>query len=891
MKLEYERSAARKGFQAEQVSRANVQQILNQGQQEAANLRAFADSDIRERKRQADALEENYLFESKQEADNYEILQRNLATKVEEAVKGGQQAMQAQSAMFNSFATLSSTAAKLYGETKTKQDEITKQNDINKYFYDVEYRKKVDAAMEGMTFENAAVQVEAASERDAAEVLSFNKVPVAEFTERANKLSIGQRIAYVKGQTADYPGYASKFFGDLDKKVEVDGKAYTVRDVLANQTLYNEVLTNIVRPGFLREKGLMGLSIEAMSPGLASMRNVESQLVTAVGNEQIAKIKQDGLSAAEAQLTTLTGSELVAALPTIVKNLNYYNGYDTSKTRKQFVELLSATDASSEPLITGADRELLLDAKIFTGANGKPFSLRDYKGDMSTISKNLRDAKNEEYRRLRMDAQREAFTWYQESGRPKLEAAVAEIESTSASPDEKAVRLQQLVVDLKKELRNVSGGFDVNPGDFASYTTSLLDESKQEKEAYQDERIEKREVDLDLINAEPDAERRKVLEAAYERQQVEKYGPQFQQVLEANSQRAKTLTGGTASGTQVDPKFKNQFTTLVQRQLDEDFRKEFIKYKNANPTASDGLAALKAGEVIDGWVTDATTGSGTGRYRRTLSGTNTVIGFPGLQLSGPPRKTGTDLTNYARNWTEEIEQSESLLTGVQLRQISKNFYSGGGFNTPQAVSDLTQRINQLKIDQPDAGIVVPTPQELINKQIDAYNETMPEGMKIRSLKPNKAEEFLKRNSSYTRDILSDFPNLSTMRSSRALSATPEGRYLLDTSGRLPEAQGSFTGKPLPATADVKGTEYWSKMTPKDRADHVLVLLSDPTRFGYNGFPQPGQPNRITFSVSYNSPKMLQDLNAFFGENAIKMGIKDVLYGIPGHMDSLTVTFE
>ena len=94
MKLEYKRSAARKGFQAEQVSRSNVQQILNQGQQEAANLRAYADSDIRERKRQSQAMQENYEFEARQEAQNYEVLQRNLATKVEQTVKSGQQALE-----------------------------------------------------------------------------------------------------------------------------------------------------------------------------------------------------------------------------------------------------------------------------------------------------------------------------------------------------------------------------------------------------------------------------------------------------------------------------------------------------------------------------------------------------------------------------------------------------------------------------------------------------------------------------------------------------------------------------------------------------------------------------------------------------------------------------
>ena len=218
MKLEYQRSAARKGFQAEQVSRANVQQILNQGKQEADNLRAYADSDIRERNRQQQALQDNYEFEAKQAADNYEILQRNLATKVEETVRNGEAALKQQASMFDSFASLSKTAAVGYQDYKKKQDEITKNNDINKYFYDAEYRQQVDAAMEGMTFVNSAVEVEANSERDAAEVLSQNKVPVAEFSERASKLSIGQRIAYVQGQAADYPGYVAKALSNPDQK-------------------------------------------------------------------------------------------------------------------------------------------------------------------------------------------------------------------------------------------------------------------------------------------------------------------------------------------------------------------------------------------------------------------------------------------------------------------------------------------------------------------------------------------------------------------------------------------------------------------------------------------------------------------------------------------------
>jgi len=903
MKLQYQKSAARRGFQAEQVSRANVQQILNQGKQQADAVRAYGESDIRERNRQSQLMEENYQFEAKQAAENYDILQRNLATKVERAVTGGEIAAKQQAAMFDSFASLSKTAAVGYQEYTKKQDAITKQNDINKYFYDAEYRQKVDAAMEGMTIENSAVEIETNAERDAAEAVSINKVPVAEFSQRANRLSIGQRIAYVQGQAGEYPGYIAKQLANPDQKIEINGQAYQVRDILDNQELYNEYLTTTLRPKFLEEKGLMGLSLEAMSPGLQSMRTVENQLVTSVGNAQIRKIKSNILASAEGKLNTLKGSALQAQFPAIIQDMNYANDYNSLRTRKQLVELLKANDSAGQPLIpeNSTEYNIITSTPILKGPDGKTFALKDYRGDMEEIKTARARALNNAWQLENATLQRETEQYWALPGADgtspasRFNAEADRInQDPSLTPDQRDLKLQQLVTTAEKQFRDLTpAGYDVRPpANFTTTTRALLDDSREAKEAYQDERIQQGEVDYALIDNEPDPERRKVLEEALKVQEEKKYGPEYVAVKKSLADKAQALTGQYPGG-KFDPKYKSQYAPLVERALLEDFRVKFQEIR-ATGTKTDAQAAVDAGAYIDGLVSAGLGGKASGgvgagdpnaKYYRNFNTARGVVDFPNLNLKGRPRLTGKDLNDFAKDWTTKIQQSESLLSGAQLREQSDNFYVDGTFVTPQAVSDLRKKIKAFKDANPNSPLTVPTAQELVNAQIEAYNKTLPKDAQIRLLRPNAAEQELGKPSEAAIEIFSDWRNLSTVRTSRAFATSPGGEYLVQSSGRLPES--GFEGEDLTGL-QLSSKEQWATLNPDERAATLANQLST---LKYNGFPAPGQPNRVVFTSAYNSSKSLQNLNLFFGEHAFTLGVKDVLYGTPGHMDSLTVIFE
>ena len=156
----YKRSASRGGFSPVQVSRADVQQILNRGNRAAQLLKEQQDSDLEERERQNQAANNAFDFERRQEERNYDIeignidsslrasqiRQRDADREFQQTINRLNQESQQQERVFSSIAKLSSTAAKMVTDYQEKQDKITKQNDIAKYFSDPEYKARVDAA-------------------------------------------------------------------------------------------------------------------------------------------------------------------------------------------------------------------------------------------------------------------------------------------------------------------------------------------------------------------------------------------------------------------------------------------------------------------------------------------------------------------------------------------------------------------------------------------------------------------------------------------------------------------------------------------------------------------------------------------------------------------------
>ena len=187
---QYKRSASRGGFSPVQVSRAEVQQILRQGERDSKLLRDLAKSDLAEKKRQNDGANAAFNFETEQQERNYRIVQENLsqdlAAAQDEARVAEIESQRESSAAntFKQFAALSATAGKMFQDYKEKQDEIVKENDIAKYFSDPEYKARVDAAAQKMSVENELVASDALAQRNAADIASDDKVPVAQMSQQ-----------------------------------------------------------------------------------------------------------------------------------------------------------------------------------------------------------------------------------------------------------------------------------------------------------------------------------------------------------------------------------------------------------------------------------------------------------------------------------------------------------------------------------------------------------------------------------------------------------------------------------------------------------------------------------------------------------------------------------
>ena len=295
--MKYQRSASRGGFNPVRISRENVAKILQQGQRDAQLLKDVAESDLREGKRQIDGTNAAFNFEQEQDEKNIKIAQENATQQIraaqDEAAVYAREAQNPSSleSAFKSLSELSSTAATFYQEYKTKQDEIIKQNDINKYFSDPEYKAKVDAAAQSMSARNSATTVEALSEINAADAVVTDKVPVAEIAGQVVKLSPGQQEAYIRGQAAQYPGYISRWFSDVNNSMVIGGQEYSALEISQDPNLYAQAIPQL-RFGFLEQAGISNMSIEAQSNGLNGMVQVEGQLLAINGEEFVDRQKR-----------------------------------------------------------------------------------------------------------------------------------------------------------------------------------------------------------------------------------------------------------------------------------------------------------------------------------------------------------------------------------------------------------------------------------------------------------------------------------------------------------------------------------------------------------------------------------------------------------------------
>lgn len=752
---QYKRSASRGGFSPVQVSRAEVQQILRQGERDSKLLRDLAKSDLAEKKRQNDGANAAFNFETEQQERNYRIVQENLsqdlAAAQDEARVAEIESQRESSAAntFKQFAALSATAGKMFQDYKEKQDEIVKENDIAKYFSDPEYKARVDAAAQKMSVENELVASDALAQRNAADIASDDKVPVAQMSQQITQLSPGQQEAYTRSQANEYPAYIAQWFANAGSEGEA---------IKNDPTLYAQKVTEL-RMQFLKERSLTGMSLEALSGSLDGMMQVEGSLLSANGDEYIRKQRQ---LARKNAFDTFAGlgdasSVEVAAVQAqqIWSQLLYANNYNFVEALNEFQKM--ATDAA--PNVS----DILLNKVSFT--NGK--TLADYPTRFKEVQDDRTRQAIDDENLAQRDAQRLLIQTNRETS--VYDRTRELLKEAEGNP----VRTAQIINGIREEQRRISGDFNVSDPLLDDLLTSGESEAAANWQREFEDDAEKGTLDLAKADIAPDQESRDRYRAAFQQQEERRYGPNFAEVKSTIDAYAQNLTEVPNQPKRGSDQ-RNPYEGLVRQDLMDQFKTKFEKY------VSQGMGSAAAADTALGEVSqevkDSLANADGARYTRDVDASGVKFTNPALSDTfRGPAVVPPEVIN--RNITDPNFPNikGSVLTEAQLRLASKTYNArDGSFYIPNVVQRIADNSPNL------------TPIDLINKQIEAYNA---ESDTVRNEIPLLADdEYNERMDALDPEavsIFSNIPEISPRRATRAsIRSSSNGGQVLQSTNRM-----------------------------------------------------------------------------------------------------------
>lgn len=760
----FQKYASGGGFNPVRVSRENVNKILQQGARDAKLLKQFAESDLKEAKRQQDNKNAAFDFEQKQKARNEEIAQYNAQQQIAAAQNEQQvQIRESQNpgslaSVLSSVAQLSSTASQMYDTYKTEQDKITKQNDINKYFSDPEYRAKVDEAAMSMSMQNNAVATEAIFEVNVADAVSGDKLPVAQLANPIINLSPGQAEAYIQGKVMEYPGYIANFFSDPNNSLTIGGQNYDVIQISKDPDLYSRGLSEL-RTRFFEERGMDQLSVESMSKGLQSIMSTEGQLLAANADEYIETQRASSTQSANMLYAELDNSidlnslDAQAQVPQIWARLLYGNAGNFSATLEQYQDMVQSV---TNPVL----KEALESYKI----NDK-MTIMDY-------PRRARDIRNERTDRVIQDenrVQRAAQARFVANNREDnvLETYTQRLKEAQA---EGPIAVQQVINSIEEDQRIRANGFAVSDPAVEQLTSSYTTKSANGwREQFEEDSINGTLTEEQADQAPTSEDRKEYLEA-YQAQQDKRYGPNYDQVKENLDAAAKQLTEIPGVKRPVgDP---NPYETLIKKDLRNRFKVKFDELMSAgNLTAQQ--ASAEALTYVEGLVEQGLLNTPGSIYQREISATKSSVTFLNPQLTsalrGPAAVSRADINKALKQNPKTFQNiNGSILTEAQLREAALTYDAGdGSFFIPESVQYVHSLSN---------GNFKPI--DLINAQIDAYNVAQPDQSKhIERLEPNDFTKRLNDMDPESLSIFSDVRERSPRRLTRASLSTakPEER--------------------------------------------------------------------------------------------------------------------
>ena len=503
---------------------------------------------------------------------------------------------------FKQLSSISSTAAQMYQQYETKQAEITKENDFNRYFSDPEYRDSVDRAAMGMSLQNNAASTEALSELNAADAVSTDKTPIAQMAKGIIELSPGQQEAYLVAKAREYPGYIAKWFSDPENKMEIGGQVFTSTQIAEDPDLYGRSLTQL-RTQFNDSRGISSLSIEGASKGLNAMVQVEGQLLAANADDFVEKQRDlSTLSAntAFAELESnnnLTLLDAQAQIPQIWSKLLYGNGGDFSETLEAFQDMVEQTD---NPVL----RQALQSYKI-----NDNLTIMDYPRRARDINNNRTQREIDDENRKQRLAQAQLTQQNRESG--LLDTYKQQLDEVEGDP----VKTQQVINAIKEDQRKRSGGFAVSDPAVTQLTDNYsTNAAKGWREQFE---IDKQNQTLTQEQADsaPTSEDRARYQEALAAQEEAKYGPNFKEDKANLAAYAQNLTEVPGQPNRASDA-KNPYETLIYRDLVTQYKTKFDAFV-AQGKSSQEASQLAMAE-ISVMVEDGLVNKPGSRYTRDV---------------------------------------------------------------------------------------------------------------------------------------------------------------------------------------------------------------------------------------------------------------------------------
>ena len=725
MQTNYQKSAARGGFSAQQVSRQNVQNILNKGRKEQEYIEAAAKSEEREAERQEKARKTQYEISASEEKRDYNIELTNIETQEKNRAAAAQINIEAQQKMFGSLSKLSANAASIYQKYEKEREEEQIKADYFEYQTNPKYREGVRQRAQSFTTQNAIATSDTNTSISASDAAGVNRTEIARISNATSPLTVGQQLGYVNETSRTYPAWVANKLASDEPILTINGKSYTGMEVSADPELFGQFSVNGLYE-FMTETGLAGMSMEALSPALDNINQVNNRLQQQAANDFDRRARDERWT----KWQNLAGNLLTFSsdLPenerqsfnNLMKSLLAGNAIIPYATNGQpskgldhiFNNILKGTENGR--LAIPKDSALykaIMEAPV--GRNGE--KVKDFEGRVKQLEAEQLQIERQADNRARVDRKNAAFDTVNAAMPDLLE----QLEAAKEDPSE----VKSIIDTFEKELMEEYGAYGVGNSTLTNlrsqYASGAIEAERNEiVEQARNGTLDKDQI-LENVDNEKNQEYALKL---FEQQETNKYGTNYKTTLESIPGWAAEVSGGALVTGPDGSKVKNPYQDYIERDMKREFKKEFqsslAKYlsEGKDSGTAQALAAKDARTWIDTQRFEAEANNPKARYYQLPSpGNSKVKSYPNLNITGPLTKPMKDVkSNVQLLKGKALSTYGAILTTAQMRDLSQRYNAmNGSYSVPPSVELVRQALVS-------AGEKY-SAKDIINEQIKAYN--------------------------------------------------------------------------------------------------------------------------------------------------------------------------